>query len=244
MGEILLLSTTSELNGWDIEKYIRIISENAVEGTGLLGDMVAEFLDVTGGRSGKYQEYLTKLNEEVLNKLKDEAKSVKGANAVVGIKIEHNEITGKGKQMFMVTATGTAVFIKRKNENIRELKNMIEDLIVESLAYDKITEFKLKKIKINRLLETISENTNIKKELGISLFKYYKIIGMYAKAEDVLFSLMDKKEDIDCGSLKNKGIEFYKDLLNKSDDELQNGNLPRNEVEDSMREFNMKYSQM
>lgn len=101
MGEILLLSTTSELNGWDIEKYIRIISENAVEGTGLLGDMVAEFLDVTGGRSGKYQEYLTKLNEEVLNKLKDEAKSVKGANAVVGIKIEHNEITGKGKQMFM-----------------------------------------------------------------------------------------------------------------------------------------------
>jgi hypothetical protein len=39
-----------------------------------------------------------------------EAKRV-GANVILGLRIDHDEITGKGKQMFMVTAVGTAATI-------------------------------------------------------------------------------------------------------------------------------------
>ncbi|RKY61170.1 MAG: hypothetical protein DRP96_03935 [Candidatus Neomarinimicrobiota bacterium] len=49
-----------------------------------------------------------------------------GANCIVGFRIDHDEISDKGKSMFMVTATGTAVFINKmlkdqihpKKENI------------------------------------------------------------------------------------------------------------------------------
>ena len=37
-----------------------------------------------------------------------------GADAVVGLKMDFNEISGKGKTMFMVSAVGTAVKIRRK----------------------------------------------------------------------------------------------------------------------------------
>ena len=43
-----------------------------------------------------------------------------GANAVVGLKIEFDEISGKGKSMFMVTAYGTAVIISPEVEKIKK----------------------------------------------------------------------------------------------------------------------------
>ena len=70
------------------------------------------------------------------------------------------------------------------------------------------------------------------------LFRYYEQQGAYAKAEDVLFELMDTNpvKTID------DGIVFYKRLLCKTDDELERGNLPRNEVEEGLREL-MRRSQ-
>lgn len=71
------------------------------------------------------------------------------------------------------------------------------------------------------------------------LFHYYEQRGAYAKAEDVLFELIETNQ----AEMKNDGIGFYKRLLCKTDDELRRGNLPRNEVEEGMQEL-MKRSQM
>lgn len=62
-----------------------------------------------------YQKQLICIKNEVLDNLKNEARKL-GANAVIGLTIDFDEISGKGKTMFMVTALGTAVCTERLNE--------------------------------------------------------------------------------------------------------------------------------
>jgi tetratricopeptide (TPR) repeat protein len=66
------------------------------------------------------------------------------------------------------------------------------------------------------------------------LWQYYEKTGNYAKAEDVLFRLLDAQPR---GKISQEGIAFYKRLLAKSDAELQAGGLPRDEVEEGLQEL-------
>lgn len=102
------VTTTSILEGWEIESYLGPISSHIVAGTGLFSDFAASFSDVFGGRSQSYQRQLSAINNEVIESLKNKA-SLLGANFIVGLRLDHDEISGKSKQMFMVTAYGTAV---------------------------------------------------------------------------------------------------------------------------------------
>lgn len=106
----ILLSSTSSLEGLKIEKYIDFISAQVVAGTGLFSDIVASFTDVFGGSSGEYEKQLDRLNMKAIDSLKVKARRL-GANAVIGLRIDYDEISGKGMMMFMATASGTAVRI-------------------------------------------------------------------------------------------------------------------------------------
>ncbi|MGE5496497.1 MAG: DUF6483 family protein [Syntrophothermus sp.] len=68
-------------------------------------------------------------------------------------------------------------------------------------------------------------------EFGLDLLKYYELRGCFDKAENVLFDLAEN------GNVQiiQKGISFYNSLLKKSDEELDNGKLPRTEILDSMK---------
>lgn len=57
---------------------------------------------------------------------------------------------------------------------------------------------------------------------------YYEKTGKYAKAEDVLYELLEDEES--GPDMVREGIEFYRRLLAKSDLELTAGQLPREEV--------------
>lgn len=52
--------------------------------------------------------------QEAIKNLSYKARQ-RGANAIVGIKIDFDEISGQGKQMFMLCVTGTAVNILKKS---------------------------------------------------------------------------------------------------------------------------------
>jgi uncharacterized protein YbjQ (UPF0145 family) len=105
-----LITTTSSIDGVSIKKYNGIISARIVTGTDFFSDLFAGFSDFFGGRSATYQNQLKDIYDEVIDLLKKEAKRV-GANVILGLRIDHDEISGKGKQMFMVTAIGTAAII-------------------------------------------------------------------------------------------------------------------------------------
>jgi Family of unknown function (DUF6483) len=61
------------------------------------------------------------------------------------------------------------------------------------------------------------------------LLHYYELTGQFDKAENVLFELVALDP-----SYADDGIEFYRRILKKSDEELKKGNLPRNEIEDGI----------
>jgi tetratricopeptide (TPR) repeat protein len=65
------------------------------------------------------------------------------------------------------------------------------------------------------------------------LFRAYVTVGRFAKAEDLLFEIID--EDT---SFVDEGKKFYEQLRMRKDDELERGNLPRQEVEEGMKELN------
>src|SRR4051794_36442676 len=97
----LMVTTTPNIEGWKIDAYLGMVTTHAVTGTDFVTDIIASFSDVFGGRSQTYQRELSQINTEALEQLKEEAVLL-GANWIVGVRIDHNEISGKGKQMFMV----------------------------------------------------------------------------------------------------------------------------------------------
>jgi uncharacterized protein YbjQ (UPF0145 family) len=105
---LILVTTTSTLEGWTIQSYLGTISSHMVAGTDMFTDLFASFSDFFGGRSQSYQKELSALHNEAVKQLQEKAFSM-GANCILGLRIDHDEISGKGKQMFMVTAIGTAV---------------------------------------------------------------------------------------------------------------------------------------
>ncbi len=79
-----------------------------VVGVGYFSEFISSFSDVFGGRSEKLEARLNELNDMLLMKLEQKAKGM-NADAIVSVKIDFDEITGKHKQMFMATGYGTAV---------------------------------------------------------------------------------------------------------------------------------------
>ena len=103
-------STTPTIAGKEIEGCLGIACGEAIMGANIIRDFMAHVTDVVGGRSGAYEEKLRDARETALLEMLDEAKT-RGADGVVGIDIDYETI---GQSMLMVTATGTAVRLKKR----------------------------------------------------------------------------------------------------------------------------------
>ena len=110
MRKDILISTTSSLQNINIEQYIDTISTNVVIGANFFSDFKASFTDLFGGFSDSYQSKLDELYKVAIDNLKHKASYI-GANAIIGLKVDFGEISGKDKSMFMVSIVGTAVKI-------------------------------------------------------------------------------------------------------------------------------------
>ena len=69
--------------------------------------------------------------------------------------------------------------------------------------------------------------------LRVRLVRYYEARGRFGAVEDVLFDWRDSSEP---GAVE-AGAEFYDRLRGKTDAELEQGGLPRSEVEEGRREL-------
>jgi uncharacterized protein YbjQ (UPF0145 family) len=108
----MLLTTTEELQGFEITDYLGLVHGEVVSGANILRDMMATVTDFVGGRSAAYEEELTNSREAVLREISDRAQRL-GADAVIGITVDFEVIGGRGA-MIMVTATGTGVRLRKK----------------------------------------------------------------------------------------------------------------------------------
>ncbi len=105
----MILTTTPTIEGKQIVNYHGVVFGEVISGVNFVKDLFAGLRNFVGGRSGSYEEELTKARDTALKELEQRA-SEKGANAVVGIDIDY-EVLGSDNGMLMVTASGTAVTV-------------------------------------------------------------------------------------------------------------------------------------
>ena len=147
MKSSILISSTESIEGMKIERYFDLVSVNVVLGTNLFSDIGASFTDLFGGASDIYQNKLEKIYKTGLDKLKRKAQQL-GANGIVGIRIDFDELSGGGKSMFMLSVIGMAVKIKRTEENIVENQDLRKTVVLPEDLEEQIRKTKIiKKIK-------------------------------------------------------------------------------------------------
>ncbi|HCV50179.1 MAG TPA: YbjQ family protein [Saprospirales bacterium] len=107
------LTTTPTYPNLEIEEVKGVITSECVFGMNVFRDFFAGMTDFFGGRSEASQKVLRDARETCLNELKKEAYEL-GANGVIGIDLDYSEISGKGKGMLFLVASGTAVKFKEE----------------------------------------------------------------------------------------------------------------------------------
>lgn len=178
MKKDILLSTTASIPNYEVVESKGLVFANVVLGTNFFSDFAASFTDTFGGTSDTYQGKLDKIYNEVIEKLTKKTLAI-GCNAIIGFKIDFDEISGKGVSMFMVNAVGTACKAKQINsEKVVSKGGMLdeEDLENAVLKYKVIQSIKNKKTAI------ISDDTKDylfdypTKEIVDELLDYYYVV--------------------------------------------------------------------
>ena len=96
----------------EIEEEIDIITAECVFGMNVFRDFFAGMTDFFGGRSEASQKVLRDARQNCLQELKIEAARI-DADGVLGVDLDYSEISGKGKGMLFLVASGTAVKFKK-----------------------------------------------------------------------------------------------------------------------------------
>lgn len=101
----MTITTTNSIEGKKIEKYLGIVSGEAMMGANIIKDFTAGIRNVVGGRSSQYEDEIRKGRIEALKDMESRAKE-KGADAVIGVRADYEEMS---EGMLWVNVTGTAV---------------------------------------------------------------------------------------------------------------------------------------
>jgi uncharacterized protein YbjQ (UPF0145 family) len=97
----MLTTTTESVEGRTITQYLGIVSGDAVMGTNIFRDMFAGIRNIVGGRSGSYEKELRTAKIAALEALEEEAAAL-GADAIVGVDLDYEAISGDNGNMLMV----------------------------------------------------------------------------------------------------------------------------------------------
>jgi len=110
----MLILTTPTIEGKRIVKYLGLVSGEAILGANIFKDFFAGIRDIVGGRSAAYEKELRTAKQIAIEEMVEETKAL-GGNAVVGVDLDYETIgIGKGGNMLMVSASGTAVVYEEK----------------------------------------------------------------------------------------------------------------------------------
>jgi uncharacterized protein YbjQ (UPF0145 family) len=105
----MLLTTTSVIVGRPVNRYLGVVTGEAIIGANIFRDMFATVRDIVGGRSATYEKGLAEAREVAFAEMKQRALTL-GANAVIGIDLDY-EVLGQNNGMLMVAVSGTAVVV-------------------------------------------------------------------------------------------------------------------------------------
>jgi uncharacterized protein YbjQ (UPF0145 family) len=111
-AQSIILTTETSANDLVIAQRLGVVAAECVFGMHLFKDMFAEMRDLFGGRSQAVQNTLKDARKVALDELRSEAAYL-GADAVIGVDLDYSEISGGGKSMLFLVASGTAVKLSK-----------------------------------------------------------------------------------------------------------------------------------
>ena len=124
--------------------------------------------------------------------------------------------------------------IKGKHEESEDLYLKSFSLLLESYLLDKRPIYQDHTSLIDEFA-AVYKGPAVPDFISEKIFSYYEYTGQFGKAEDTLFELIERNQ-----SYIKDGILFYDRLLEKTDDDLSKGNLPREEVEEALSQLKAK----
>lgn len=111
-----IILTTESSSALAITERLGIISAECVLGMNIFKDLGTSLRDIFGGRSAGYQDVLREARITVLDEIRRQAFDL-DADAVVAIDLDYSEISGGGKSMLFLVASGTAVRLDKGEIN-------------------------------------------------------------------------------------------------------------------------------
>lgn len=106
----MIIATTPLVDGHRATAYHGVVTGEAIIGANIFRDLFAQVRDIVGGRSKAYEAALGDARRIALDEMADRARAL-GGNAVIGVDLDYETINN----MLMVSATGTAVTLERKD---------------------------------------------------------------------------------------------------------------------------------
>lgn len=126
-----------------------------------------------------------------------------------------------------------ATLIFLEGIKLEDYFRMMKSYNIFNTSIEKGLDTKESKFKIVflKILESLRD-FELPSTLYYQIFNHYKYMGEYAKGEDCLYELVELDS-----SYQNHLQEYYEFLLILNDNELENGGLNKDEVEESLREL-------
>lgn len=101
----MILTTGPDVDGRPVQRYLDLVTAQAIMGVHIGKDITAGFRNIVGGRSKSYEGEVAKAVAQVIDELKAGGEKL-GADAILSVDIDYETV---GDNMLMVAASGTAV---------------------------------------------------------------------------------------------------------------------------------------
>jgi hypothetical protein len=167
---------------------------------------------------------LLHLNADELKKL--------SANEIIKNNTYKNVLDKENIEIISNLLFEEADIIERKNgPNITSFEYYTKSI---ELFFALLTENETKDFhkNIDEIINKLA-NYEIDNWLEYEIYKYYMKRKLYGKAEDILYQLLESNYK----NIKDEIKMFYKNLLKKDDSDLEEGNLPRNEIIEGIKDL-------
>jgi len=197
----ILITTSDNFSNSEIEEHLGIVDSQIVIGANIFRDVFSGFRDIFGGETKGYKKDIDKMKNAALSNIKNQARE-KGANSIISLRIDLDEVSGGGKSMFMINVYGTAV---KLSADVRS-KNINEDLLSE-ISLEDLDYYKEK----NNIKNEIKNTENILVNVDLKKISEFKLWNRDI-SKKVLYEALEI--NLDEEKLKLKG-EYYFDKIDK-----------------------------
>ena len=113
----MLITTTHMLQNCKVTQYFGVVNTVVILGTSFVRDFFARLRNFTGGRVHSYEREYREARRLALEQIACDAEDL-GANAVIGIRFDHEVIVFERSAMVMLTCEGTAVYAETASDAV------------------------------------------------------------------------------------------------------------------------------